>query len=286
MAAVSGVSFSSGREVALFFSQTGRASWLGVVCAAVLFGLLCAGICRLCEGGKGAVTDGFRTAGSMAGSIAASLYGLFASFAAFLMLQRAGRLAMLALPVHNALQVGMTAALAAALVLNMRNQRWLPRVGCVILAASIAFHICMMLDRRPVPMVIQYETRAALEGSSKAALILAVLHASLSAAAAAGAASKYAEKGVRPVRFGMKCAALMLAVLACANGAILSGGRKMLSLQLPGVALAARWGTAGFYMIIVVESLCCIASLASFLNALGDCFAAIVKGLKHDKIMC
>ena len=46
MGAVAGTGYASGRELVLFFAQLGRASWVGIGFAAVVFALLTALLCR------------------------------------------------------------------------------------------------------------------------------------------------------------------------------------------------------------------------------------------------
>jgi uncharacterized membrane protein YkvI len=57
VAAVAGTGYASGRELVLFFAQTGRAQWIGIGFAPVVFGLLTALLCRC---GAGASTERLR----------------------------------------------------------------------------------------------------------------------------------------------------------------------------------------------------------------------------------
>ena len=53
LAAVAGTGYASGRELVLFFAQTGRTGWIGICLASVVFGLLVSLLCR-CGGSAGA----------------------------------------------------------------------------------------------------------------------------------------------------------------------------------------------------------------------------------------
>lgn len=292
VAAASGISFSSGRQIVLFFSQTGWCSWIGVCCSAALFGLLCAGACRLKRetgerGFTGACTRAF---GLRLGKTAGALYALLNLMMAASMLHTAGRAAMLLLPVRNARLTGVLSALAAALWINMHDMRRLPGMGFLTTALCVSFHICLALDPRPAPIIQSYVTRAELSGSVTAAVCLAALHGALGGAAAAGTVLRFADGGMQPVRFGAECGALMLLALAAANGAVLSGGERLLSLALPTVVLAARWGKAGYFLCLTVMGLCAVATLSAAMGMIGAESAADLNPMKtsadHDKKTC
>lgn len=291
-AAASGVSFSSGQEIVLFFTQTGCCSWIGVCFSAVLFGALCAGMCKLgMETGARSFTAACVHAfGGRWGMAAGVLMNLLNIVIMVFMLSTAGWFAMLSLPLHNAFLMGVPAVMAAALWINIRWRKRLPMVGYLTLALCVSFHICLALDPRPAPIVQSYETHASLSGSVTAAMCLAVLHGTLSAAAAAGTVVRFADCRIDPVRFGAKCGAAMMLALATANAAILCGGEKLLSLAMPMAVLAARWGKPGYYTCLAVMATGVVATLSAGTGTLGTENAACLNLLKtspdHDKKTC
>lgn len=265
VAAAAGVSLASGRQAVVFFAQMQGASWIGVLTASALFGALCGLVARAAaQTGSGSFVDVCaRTLSGRWGMAVGMLYGLIMALAAAAMLAESGRLAELALPLHNAYWMGVVLSLGLASALCIRGMRgW----GAASLALCGMFYAALALDLRPVRIYGNYETELRLSGSVLAAMLMGALHAALSGSMAAGSA---ASGGARsPVRLALSSGAMMLAVLAAANAALLRGGEKLLSQALPTVVLAARWGKAGFYGCILVKWMCAVATLSAALGAL------------------
>ena len=59
-------------------------------------------------------------------------------------------------------------------------------------------------------------------------------------------------------------------LLLCANAALSRGGEALLAQALPTVILAARGGTAGFYLSAGFAWLCALTTLTAALAALAD----------------
>jgi len=224
------------------------------------------------------------------GIVAGVLMMLLNAVLVVFMLETAGWLAMLLLSFPNAFLIGVLAAMSAALWIGIQRKKGLTVVGLLTLALCVSFYICLALDPRPAPIVQSYVTHAYLSGSATAAMCLAVLHGALSTAAAAGTVAQFADDGIDPVRFGVKCGAAMMLALATANAAILCGGKKLLSLAMPTVVLAARWGRVGYYACLAVMTIGAIATLSAGIGTLGTEAATYLKLLKrspdHDRKTC
>ncbi|MEE1199146.1 MAG: hypothetical protein U0L09_00685 [Christensenellales bacterium] len=269
MAAVAGVGFSTGREVALFFSQMGRASWIGVMMAAGAFGVGCGFLSwlvsatgaesfrELCEREIQAPLNG----------IAVNFLGILSAAAVGTMLAAAGQLGALALPLRNAFWIGVLFSAVAALILNFRGMAALPAAGACSFVVCLLFFSFLMLDRRQIAVNYQYFTVPRLSGSVTSAILFSMLFASMNVSISAGVAVRFAGKG-RDTGFALRCGGCMLMMLSIINGAVLSGGDELLSQAFPTVILAARWGLFGYYACLMVSGLCVIATLAAALGGL------------------
>jgi len=270
LAASAGICFSSGRETALFFSQTGGASWIGAAVASAAFGMLCGVVCRFARlTGAVSLHGVYRSVLSgRQGEMTGALYTVLTALTAGVMLVRAGELAALTLPFHNAFWMGLFSALGLAFLLNMRRMGGLSWAGVFVSGCTAAFHMALALDPRAPVQRIHVEVHPELSGSVIAAIMLAVLHAALCASVSGGVTVRYAGWIERPWYFAGKCGLLMCALLLTANWAILSGGERLLSQALPTVPLAARWGAFGYYVCICVMALCTVTTLAAAVGTL------------------
>lgn len=269
-AASAGTGFASGREIVLFFSQMGRASWIGVACAAAMFGMLCGLVCRAAKqtGGESFRGVCLRVLGVRRGMVAGAAHGLLMAVTAGRMIIGAGEMAALVLPVKHAFLMGALLSVGTALLLCMRRMRRMVVFGTVTAVLCALFYASLALDPRKVRIYRSYETVAELSGSVSAALVLAMLHAALNASVACGVTCCFSSRVEKPFGFGMLCGGLMLIMLSAANAAVMRGGAKLLSQALPTVVLAARWGVFGYYAAISVMWLCDTATLAAAIGAL------------------
>ena len=271
LAAVAGTGYASGRELVLFFAQTGRTGWIGICLASVVFGLLVSLLCR-CGGSAGA-TDFARFCqrmmGKRAGTVAGWLHALLLALTAVVMLCGAGELGALTLPVRFGWLWGAGSALLIALVLNVAKLRPLPGLGFIVLAAGAAFYGALALDPRPVRMWLEGAVQLALEDSWPASVLLALAYGAMNAALAANVVLRFGT-GAKPWRVGLGCALSLGVLLSAANRAIERGGRQLLGHAMPTVVLAARWGLFGFWACAGFGYLCAVTTLAAALGGLID----------------
>ena len=271
LAAVAGTGYASGRELVLFFAQTGMTGWIGVCFAPVVFGLLAGLLCRC---GASAGATGFvpfcrRMMGRRAGAVAGWMHGLLLALTAVVMLCGAGELGALTLPVRFGWLWGAGIALLIALALNLARLRPLPWLGAAVLAVGVAFYGALALDPRPVRVWLDGEVQLALENSWPASILLALAYGAMNAALAANVALRFGQ-GAKPWRVGLGCGLSLWALLAVANGAIARGGRRLLGQAMPTVVLAARWGLFGFWACAAFGYLCALTTLAAALGGLTD----------------
>ena len=271
VAAVAGTGYASGREIVLFFAQAGRAGWIGVCVAPMLFGMLTALLCRW----AGRVeADGFeafgqRLMGSRARRVAGALYALLLALTAAVMLCGAGEAGALTLPWRFGWLWGAGIALLIALLLNLSRLRALPWLGLLALAAGVAFYGALAVDPRPPRLRMGGAVQLALEDSWPAAVLLALAYAAMNGALAAGVVLRFG-KGANPRRLGTYCAVALLALLATAHGAVVRGGRQLLAQAMPTVLLSARWGLFGFWACAAFGYLCAVTTLAAVLGGMLD----------------
>lgn len=278
----SGIAIMSGRSVAIFYSQTQQTSWLGVMTASMIFGVLCGSVCMLArKTGAGSLTNaGVCLLGTRFGMLIGVLCSLCAVVTGTVMLIESGKLAALALSAKYAREMGVLFTLGTALVLNIGSMRWFPGFGAAVIAVCVLFYAGHAMDWRPVLFYQRFETVAKLSGSVPAALLLACLHASLCTLVSADAVMKRVHEVKNIVVFSLKCAGIMLMLLIAVNAAVLRGGTRLLSLKYPEAALAARWGKIGFYICIFSMMLQNISTLCACIGMLAGLNA------KHDKIPC
>ncbi len=270
VAATAGAGYASGRELVLFFAQLGAMSWLGIVFAAVCYGLLASALCRCAMRTGGRTPGAFlrRLLGRGTGAAASALHGVLMSLTAAVMLVSAGETGALTLPVQHGGAWGMALGLAAALGLCLAYPEAMPALGLVTAVVGVGLYAGLALDPRPVRVYTRAETELALENSAGAAVLLAAMYAALNASVGGDCLLRFSGSRVDPARVGLWGGGLMALLLACANGAILRGGRQLLGQALPAVILASRWGIAGFWLCALFSFLCAVGTLAATLGAL------------------
>lgn len=269
-ASAAGICFASGRTVALFFSQTGRASWAGIAAASVVFGAVCFGSCHTAQktGVSGVLSACMRILGSRAAAALGGVYGALMLAVGIAMLNAAGDLAALALPVGNADRIGVLTVLCASLLLCMKNMRLMKSFGMLTLGLSTLFFIGQALDPRPVRYYRSFEAMSVLDGSLTAAVGMGILFGALCGIVCADMAAGQVREAGQPILFGFRCGAVLFLMLAPVNFAVLRCGSRILSCGIPTAVLAARWGKFGFYACITVMQLCVIATFTAVLGSL------------------
>ena len=132
---------SSGREVALFFSQMGWASWVGALFSAAMFGALCGLVCHFARQTGAHSFSGvyMRALEPRQGVAVGAMHSLLMAMTAGVMLTACGELAMLALPLHGAFAMGMLFALRRGAAAQLRGMRALSTAGAGTLALLAAF---------------------------------------------------------------------------------------------------------------------------------------------------
>ena len=276
-AAVTGAAFASGRGVVVFFSQMGRASWIGVGCASAMFGLLCGILCRFAQrtGARTFAGVYMRLLGARRGATVGLVHGLLMVLTAGVMLAAAGKLFALTLPLYNAFWMGVLFSAIVALLLNLRGMRAMSAVGLPAVAICGAFYAALALDPREAAVHLRYETVLELNGSALAALLMAALHSALCASLGGVPAVCMADGAGRPARFGARCGMMMMILLSAANAAMMRGGERLFSQALPTALLAARWGKAGYYASAFVMWLCTATTLSAAIGALAGLAEAV-----------
>lgn len=265
LAAVAGAGYASGRELVVFFAQLGWAAWLGIPFACLVFALLLGAICRGAR--KAGAAGVWRLLGNRGGRVASALHALLMAFTAAVMLQSAGEVGALTLPVAYGWLWGAGLALVIAVFANLRGQRALPWLGLCTVLLAVGFYAGLALDPRPVRVYLRGETVPLLRGNVPAAILLAALYAAMNAGIAGGVAARFSEKA-DPATFAALSGGLLCALLLCANAAIVRGGDVLLTQAMPAVILAARWGIAGFWLCALLSFLCAATTLAAALGTL------------------
>ena len=271
VAAVAGTGYASGRELVLFFAQTGRAQWIGIGFAPVVFGLLTALLCR-CGAGMGANSIAVlckRLMGKRMGAVAGWLHGLLLALTAVVMLCGAGEMGALALPVRYGWLWGAGIALLIALFVNLSGLRPLPWLGLIALTAGVMFYGALAMDPRSPRVWMEGAIQLALEDSWPASILLALAYGAMNAALASNVVLRFGQTA-RPWKVGLLCGSALLALLAVAAGAIARGGRLLLGQAMPTVILAARWGLAGFWICAAFSYICAVTTLAAVVGGLID----------------
>ena len=279
VAAIVGAGFASGREIAAFFSQTGWASWAGVVCAAAAMGALAAMLAEFARrtGARGFPELYAAVMSPACGDAVRVLHGMTMLLTAAVMLTAGGELGALVVPIVRAYPLSLAGTLALGLLLSRRDFRPLRRLGAVLAPLVALFYLALALDGSPAPveglwMPVEAEE---LSGNLLAAMFLGFLYAALNAAMSGGVLAGLCRAGIRPRRVGWLTGTLLLLLLAPANAALVRGGAEARRLALPSVALAARWGMAGYYVSVSVLYLSALTTLTAALGCLRGQAAAL-----------
>ncbi len=270
LGAASAAAFASGRAMVVFFAQTGWASWPGIALAATAFGLMMGATARLARssGASSFAELCRRWLGRGKGRVVGLFHALLLSVLASVALLNAGEAGALTLPVQRGFLWGMGLALALAILLCLSPRRALPWAGILLVAAGTAFYAALALDPRPPRLYLRGEAVLTLAGNLPAAAALALCGASLDACAAADAVCRCAGEGERPARVSLLSGLGLALVLSAGNAALARGGPLLISMALPTVPLAARWGLVGFWVCAAFGFLCNAVTLSAALSGL------------------
>lgn len=260
LGAASGVGLASGRGLTVFFGQLKGMAWAGVAFAAAIYGVL-----------TGMMASQTWEAGPSRGAarLRAGLKLLLAAVTAAAMLRQLGRVGELALPLRHSYAFGALFGLTAALYMCRMGEGGRAALGCAAVLALALFFTANALDTRPVQLRAAEAVEFTLAGNLRAALLLALLFASLNACASEWAMSKNRPGALRPAALGVKAGAMLGLLLAAAVWALHRGGDAAMAQPMPWVVMSARWGLAGFWLCEALKALCAAATLSAAMGVLA-----------------
>ncbi len=275
VAAIVGAGFASGREVMTFFSEMGAASWLGVGVACALVGGITAMLAQL-----GARTEAKSFPGLFGALMGQACedamhmsHGLLMTILASVMLAAGGELGALTLPVGGARYIGMGFTLACGLWAARGGM--LARLGGAVFPLILAFFAALAADGRPVDASVYAQRAYEIQASAPLALLLGAVYAALNLSLAGGVVLL---NRAEPKKVGLYTALLLAALLIPANAALLRHREELQFVAMPSVILAARWGTAGFYLCALCMELAVVSTMAASIASLRAQLAGIRSG--------
>ncbi len=262
-AAIIGAGFASGREIVSFFSCFGSASWLGIAAASAGIGGLIYVIMRLAQRTGAGTFPGLYGAlmGQSCEDALHMLHGLLCLLTASAMLAAGGELGALSFPVRHSRALGFLLTLLAALASTASGFRMLPAMGALLAPLSAVYFIAMASGAPYSPPLSAQNLPAALPTG--------LLYAAFNSALAGGTICMAGRHEASPARTAVLTGGILFLLLSSANLAMLKAGAAILSMELPSVALAARWGVCGFYSSILILWLAVLTTLCAMLHSLG-----------------
>ncbi|MBQ3574477.1 MAG: hypothetical protein IJA26_02320 [Clostridia bacterium] len=261
---------SAGRCVSAFYAQTGVLSWMGIGISCIIFGFLMGGIVRLKrKTGAGSLPALYAGLfGKRAGAAFTALHAAFFAACAWVLMSAASDAFALLLPLHHAGLIGMVFALLIALWLS-RSCGAVSRFGgsCFLLLACLMPALAAF-GRMPSKSTLHFYVELMLENRPWAAVLLAVIHASLAAGMCAGAAVRLFPAHIKPGAAGMASAAAYGFIMAAGNVVFCIFPPEINALKYPFVALTGEWGRAGHHICALIRYAECILSLCGICCAL------------------
>jgi uncharacterized membrane protein YkvI len=100
------------------------------------------------------------------------------------------------------------------------------------------------------------------------ALPMGILYACFNIALSGGTICVTAHKNTSPARTALLTGSLLFVLLCCANEALLRAGDAFRRAAMPSVVLSMQWGTAGYYVSILVMWLSVLTTLCALLHSL------------------
>ena len=260
----------SGRCLVLFFAQTGAASWLGVALASALFSALVGLFARAARraGTPGLAVALGRAAGRPWTALLRAGHAVLLGLVMLVMLQSAGRMGALMLPVRHAFLWGAVSALMLALLFNLVGAGTLAALGVPLGFGALVYYGAMALDARSVTIRLGGETALLLSGSLGWSALLAALYGCMNASVCAGTAARLGYRGARAMPMALMAGVMLCATLMCANAALQRGGPVLMAQAMPEVLLTARWGKAGYWLCAGFEYLCAVGTLTGAVGSL------------------
>ena len=272
VAAIIGAGFASGREIMTFFSEMGAASWLGVAIACALSGGIVAMLARLgAHTGAKSFPGRFGALMGQACEDAMHLsHGLLMAILAAVMLSAGGELGALVLPLHGARYIGMALTLACGLLAARGGA--LARLGGAMFPCIFLFFAALALDGRNVDASVYAQNAHAIYSGAPLAALLGAVYAALNLSLAGGVVLL---NPAQPRKVGLYTALLLAALLLPANVALLRHRETLQFVAMPSVVLAARWGSAGFYLCALCMYLSVVSTMAAAIASLRAQLAGV-----------
>lgn len=271
-ASIVGAGFASGREISLFFAGQGPVSYLGAAVACAGMGFLAGMIAALAQRTRQRTLPGMYGAvvGVKWGRAVNWLYTILLLLSGGVMLATGAQLGMLALPVPGSGALGMLITLLIGAAIAYANANALSGVGALLTAFIAVFYCFLAADGRPAPILQTGGAARAVAGFAPVALASGAMYAAFNITLAGGVICLSVDEEVNPARMGLYVALLLAAMLFPANAALTNAGIDVCELALPTVALAARWGTAGYYLSIFGLWIAVVTTLCASLSALRE----------------
>ena len=262
-AAIIGAGFASGREIVSFFAGLGSASWLGVITASVVSGLLIYVIMHLAQHTRARTLPCIYDTlmGKRCREAVSVLHGLLCLCAASAMLSAGAELGALTFPVPHSHALGLALTLCAALASLMVGLDSLSVLGGVLTGLTVLYYAAIASGSHAAP---SFSTDGLF-----LTVPLGVLYASFNVALVGGTICLSAHQGASPARTARLTGFLLFVLIACANRALLGAEDNILRAALPAVLLTARWGLIGYYSTIVCMWLAVLTTLCAMLHSLS-----------------
>lgn len=270
-AALAAISFcgamSSGSCISVFYAQTGRNSWLGIGLASLIFALLMGGLARLKRRtGAGSLHALYICiAGRGAGTALAALHAGLYALALRYLVGVTGNAAALMLPFHGARFTGVCLALLVGMLISRRSAAGM-RICCgACWVALVGFLLALLIaGRMPEGGLPRCYVELKLEKSLPATVLLAAVHAALSAGVCAAAALRLFPAQLKPAGAGLLSAAAFALPLLAGNGVFALFPEEIIAMQQPFAAVTDGWGRAGYHICALLrwlEGTICIAGI-------------------------
>lgn len=264
-----GPGFVSGREIAFFYSQTGKWSHPGVLLCGVLYGMFVGLTVRFA---RKTAAHSFpqifrRSMGVYAGGTIWMLHIMALLLMGWLALAAAGKAAELILSLRHGRVFGMTAAvIAAMLVRRKKAAAW----GLLFAMLLLLYLLALLLGGRMPPEAKLFEhTRLKLRDSLPSALLLALMHACRCMSVSAGLAVTFS-KDIRPTRLGLFAGVWMCALLEAGNMTFQKNPVQLMALEQPFSAMLAQWGKGGYYCAAIMLFAVSALTLSGMRISLSD----------------
>lgn len=274
VAVAMGVDFATGRDLAAFYTQMGRASWLGILSSSIVFGLLTAMVAHLSRrtGADGLFTLFRRMPGGPLGKGIACVYGLILVIASAMVLAEAGHIGALTLPMRYGRFWGGALAAALAGWIALRGSDSIRVAGALLVGCLALFELGLIFfGNLPAESGLNYELELKLRDNWGVALLFACMHACVCACISTGVTLRLSRGHMWPARLGVWSAMLFFVLLAGGNAVLFTRAEELLTLQLPFVALSSGWGKTGFYLSAA------LAYFAGVVTLSGLCYSMIPK---------